>query len=129
MTMDFDAERGMDEDPKEEIIAVKGPFVEIGETFHHHDGSNDYNRSWTDFDEVRDSGDQKVEVVGGDDWMEVAPGIESRGGWHSRRLRIHRNACPVRVKWTSFYEYVSWTDYEHNHSGFRDYWVRYEAGE
>lgn len=88
---------------------------------------------------ILDSSGQPVTPEWSENWTDVAPGIATRRvnrGWRSQignqssefyidgNLCIHRQACPVYVKFSEVYEYVDY-DGEFSSSDSREYWVCY----
>ena len=118
----------MSDQIRESTSVLSGALVDVRSWRHHHEGTNDYTNSWTDIVEIVDRHDHIVEPVWGPDWLRVADGVETRSEGHTCCLRIHADACPVRVRFHDVHEYVSYTDSEHSSSSTREYWVRYVRG-
>jgi len=115
-----------DQEEKETIHIVSDDFVEVKGFSSGSRGTNDYHNQGLDIDKIVDSGGRDVTLTWNDDWVAVSPGIETcRGKRYS--ARIHRSACPVRIRFADWYEYVSYDDYAHNSSWRHYFWVRYEA--
>lgn len=110
----------------EEVIRISNNFAEARSHYWHSEGTNDYKNSAIHIEKIVDRKGQVVGAVWQDDWTEVSPGIETRKekGHH---VRIHRHACPVRIQFQRWYEYVSYDDSAYSFSESANYWVRYEA--
>ena len=117
----------MDDEVRESTSVLSGEFAEIRSWYHHHEGSNDYTNSRTDIVAIEGREGRALQPVWGSDWSSVADGVETRDDNGIRRVRIAASACPVRVRFSDFHEYVSYTDAEHCSSSIRHYVVRYVA--
>jgi hypothetical protein len=115
--------------PTEEDRRMTGDSIELESARYHRNGSNDYSNWGTTIVEVVDRNGVSHTLGSHQDWHELAPGITARADGRGVRVRIARAACPVRVRYQSFNEYVSWDNYEHNSYWTTNHWVRYLAGE
>jgi hypothetical protein len=116
--------------PNEEIQQITGTFTEVKSYGWSRQGTNDYSHEQTDIEQIIDRNIQNVEAVWSDGWVEVSPGIETSIDAHQHRhVRIHRSACPVRIQFRNWYEYVSYDYAEHCSSWSREYILRFECNE
>lgn len=110
---------------KEEVKILAGESEIITGNFHGHHGSNDYSMFGVLIEAIVDSSGTELEGTWRPEWTEIAPGIETREQhFRIREVRIHRRACPVRVRMRSYHEYNSYTDWEHCSHSSTTYWVR-----
>ena len=116
---------GMTAEKSETVSVVRRDVVEVWSSFHHHEGTNDYTNSGTEIVEIVNRNGESFEPVWKSDWTTLADGVETRDDGRTRCLRIRASACPVRVHFRNFYEYVSYTDSEHSSSSTSYEWVRY----
>jgi len=114
-------------------------IIEI--TTHYRGKTNSYTVDRTFILAILDSSGQPVAPVWSEGWTDIAPWIATRRENRGKRwqignqtsesningsLCIHRQACPVYVKFSKVYEYVDYDgDFSSNDSC--EYWVRYEA--
>jgi hypothetical protein len=117
----------MAKDKEERVERLTGETVELHSHTYYRGGSNDYTKWGTAIRDVVDRTGRTLKTGFSSEWAELAPGIEARYDGGGVQLRIHRSACPVRVRYVSFNEYTSYTDSEHSSHSSSDYWVRYEA--
>jgi hypothetical protein len=115
----------MDDQTRESTSVLSGESVEIHSWFHHHEGSNDYTNSRTDIVAIEDREGRTLAPVWAPQWTSIAAGVETRDDGSTHRVRIAASACPIRVRFSDFHEYVSYTDSEHCSSSIRHYIVRY----
>src|SRR5688572_19629527 len=115
---------GMTSEKPESVSVVIRDFVEVCGRHHHHEGTNDYSNSGTEIVEVVNRNGESFEPVWKSDWTMLTDGVETRDDGRARCLRILATACPVRVRFRNFYEYVSYTDSEHCSSSTTYDWVR-----
>ncbi len=111
----------------DEVRRITGEFAELASTSQYWSGSNDRSSMGERIEEIVDcdSGSHLIGIA--QDWQELAPGIMARLEQGNPMVRIHRGACPVRVRLNSYRTYESYTDWEHSSSSSSDRWVRYEA--
>ncbi len=114
---------------KEDVKIIEADFIDVTGMYYGRNGSNKYTRRGIEIDTIVDSNGNKVKIVWQDEWVEVAFGIESGNVNNVRTIRIHREACPVRVRFRHYEEYVSYDYSEHNSSWKTFYWARYEHKE
>ena len=92
--------------------------------------------------QILDKSGHKIEGRWEEDWVEIAPGIETRSenlvekysiGDRSHELaktasvRIHRHACPVHIQFQNTMEYNDYDDYQFSSSESVTYWNRYDV--
>ena len=111
----------------EEVVFLKEEFIKLTPFYHHHEGTNDYSNSRIDIHEVVDKAGQIVEPVLAETWTEVSPGIETCKMNENLHVKIYKYACPVRILFREFYEYISYDNYEHCCQHARFYWVLYKC--
>jgi hypothetical protein len=101
-------------------------MIELQSSHWHREGSDDYTNDITNIVEIVDSAERCHQPLWYRKWTELAPGIETRASDGINRLRIQAGACPVLVRFAQTYEYVSYSDREHNVNRSHEYWVRYD---
>ena len=111
----------------ESVQIIDEKFVDVTGLYYGGRGSHDYSRKGIDIDTVIDSTGHEVKMVWKDQWNPVAPGIETGVVNGTRTVRIHREVCPVRVRFREYWEYVSYDYSEHNSNWETFYWLRYES--
>lgn len=113
-----------------EIHKTTDDVVEVTSSSYYHQRSNSYSRDEISIEAIVDHHGQTVEAIWEDDWTEITPGIETRSVSTSyppqQCVRIARWACPVRVLFSRWSEYVDY-GYTHSSSHRDSYWVHYEA--
>lgn len=119
----------MADQERESTIVLTRDVIEVRSSYHHHEGSNDYTNTRTDIVGIVDRQGQTLTPVWSADWTTIGEGVDSRADGHSYAIRISAIGCPVRVRFSNFHEYVSYTDSEHSSSWISYYWVRYVTPE
>lgn len=125
-----------------EIVKVRDKHIEVMEEVYYHGRTGGYQRNEIVIVRILDKNNQEVKALWEKDWREIAPGIETRE-WHegttleigsrrqeahyTKRVRIHRKACPVRIRFLSTDEYNDYDYSEFSSSHSRAYWVQYEV--
>jgi hypothetical protein len=125
-----------------ETVRVKEEFVLIEVSTWYRGKTNSYVVERMSILAILDKLGQAVTARWEKDWIEIAPGIETRGENSVRRtsigirshefvktgsIRIHRHACPVYVHFLNTQEYNDYYDSSFSTSDSFDYWVRYDA--
>jgi hypothetical protein len=120
-------------------IREESLIVEINTWYRGKTNSYVVDRTW--LLSILDKSAHPIEGKWQDDWIEVAPGIETRrentisrtriGSRSSEHtitgsIRIQANACPVFIKFRNTLEYVDYYDSEFSSCNSSEYWVRYE---
>ena len=113
---------------KTETVTITPDSAEAQEYSWHREGRNDYKNEGFQIVRIKDRKRRSVKPVWSEEWTEISPGIESRAEPGQRCVRIFKRACPVRVLFRHWFEYVSYTDSSHCSSWSRHYWVKYKAG-
>jgi hypothetical protein len=122
-----ETEKCMSQQAKESVSVVTGDVVEVQSSFFHHEGTNDYTNTKIEVVEIVDRDGRSLQPVWPAEWTALADGVETRGDHKTRSVRIFARACPVRVRFLNYREYVSYTDEEHSSSSTSHAWVRYVA--
>lgn len=112
---------------KEEVVRLTSESTERQSYYFHRKGSHDYSTDRIEIDKIVDREGRPVEGVWNDQWTEIAQGIETRLNNGLCSIRIHRKACPVRVRYWHFFEYVSYDDPEYCKSDSHHSWKRFEC--
>ena len=112
---------------RESVHEVTTEYVETRSRVWHHEGTNDYRNTIIRIEELEDREGKECDLIWNEEPTEVCPGVTTWSEGHGARMRINREACPVRVLFREYFEYVSYTDSEHNSSWTTYFWVRYEA--
>ncbi|MFH2057640.1 MAG: hypothetical protein ABIJ59_01925 [Pseudomonadota bacterium] len=113
----------------ENVKDISDYFIDITGMYYGKNGSNDYSRRGIEIDTIIDNLGNAVKKIWEDEWTQIAPGIETATVKGVRTVRIYREACPVRVRFRHYSEYVSYDYHEHNSSWEQFYWVRYERSD
>ena len=101
----------MPEELTERIHQVEDDFAEaVSWSYLDRQGTNDYSGHGTEIERILDREGQTVEAVWNSTWTEIVPGIGTRREAERRCVQIFRQACPVRILFRSWIEYVSYTD-------------------
>src|SRR3990172_5505711 len=125
-----------------EIVKVMGKYIEVMEEDYYHGRTGGYHRNATVIVQILDKNNREVSTLWEKGWRQIAPGIETRE-WHectafeigsrrqethyTKRVRIHRKACPVRIRFLSTDDYNDYDDSEYSSSHSRVYCVQYEV--
>jgi hypothetical protein len=125
-----------------ETVRITEDFTVLEVSSYYRGKTNAYivERTWVM--SILDKSGHAVEGKWEADWIEVAPGIETRRenqltvyGDGTRRqevaktgsVRIHGHACPAHVQLRRTAEYNDYDDSQYSTSESWDYWIRYEA--
>ncbi len=119
-------ERMSREDYRESVRRVESESVEETSLSWHHEGRNDYKNTYIDIEKIVDGDGNEYDPVWEEQPTEIFPGVVTRKKEHGTHVRIGREACPVRVLFREYFEYVSYDNWEHNSSSTTYWWVRYE---
>jgi hypothetical protein len=111
---------------EESVKKIAEGFVDVTGMYFGRRGSNDYSNRGIDINKVIDALGNEVKLVWKDEWTPIAPGIETGRANNKRTLRIHYEACPVRVRFRHYSEYVSYDSGDHNSYWEMFFWERYE---
>ena len=120
-------ERDNSKDYPEETVSFKSECFQLESHIFYRGGTNDYSKDGTSIHKIVNNKGIVVEGVWMDAWQEISPGIKTRIEKGNCQVRIYRSACPVRVLYHDFYEYISYDHYEHCSSSSNFYWIRYES--
>jgi hypothetical protein len=114
---------------KETIQTIHSSFLDVTGMYYGRSGSNDYSRRGIEIDAIEDSRGKALSLIWNDGMTAIGPGIESGIMDGVRTIRIHQQACPVRVRFRHYSEYVSYDWPDHNSSWQAFYWIRYESSQ
>jgi len=109
------------------VHIIRSAFLDLRPASWGRRGSNDESSERIQVDALVVRDGNEVAGVWVEGWRQAAPGVETRLLGGLRAARIHRSACPVRVRFRHDHEYVCHDDPERNSRGSRQYWIRYEA--
>jgi hypothetical protein len=109
----------------ESTVTLTTATVEVTSRVWYHGGSNDRSVDRLDILSIEDRTGAVHQPVWQDQPHVLFPGVETLRDGRRNRVRIAREACPVRLLFRERYEYDSYTDSEHCSSYQREYWVRY----
>lgn len=109
----------------ERTSVLSSDVIEVRSLAWHHQGTNDYTNLRTDIEAIIDQENRTLTPVWSPEWTTVAEGVETRDDGRSHVVRISAAACPVRVRFCDYHEYVSYTHREHCSNFTSCYWVRY----
>ncbi len=101
--------------------------VVVRSNYWHREGSNDYTNRGLDIAEIVDRAGRSHEGTWDDVATEISPGIETYIQGKQRCLRLGRAACPIRVRFREWMEYVAYDNSRNNDRWDKYYWVRYEG--
>lgn len=116
-------------EPSESLVKCTGAFIDIHESAWHRNGTNDYSTHATNVLEIRDRHGAAYQPRWEPQTVQLCEGVETHADSRPRYVRIHREACPVRVKLLEWREYVSYDHMEHCESSQRESWLRVVAVE
>ena len=121
-------------------IREESHVVEI--STHYRGKTNMYVVERTSLLSILDKSGRELNAVWKEDWIEIAPGIDTRRedrvyrtriGSHSSEqaikgsVRIQRLACPVHIQFRHTLEYNDYDDSRFSSNDSSDYWIRYEG--
>lgn len=115
------------EDYRESVQKLGSEFLEVPSRAWHNEGSNDYKNTYIDIVKIVDREGKEHDPVWGEEPVEVIPGVTTRKEDRGHLVRIARGACPLRVLFREYFEYVSYDSWEHNSSWTSYWWIRYES--
>jgi hypothetical protein len=110
---------------REGTTVLSSDVIEMRSLAWCHEGTNDYTSLRTDIEAIVDRENRALTPVWERAWTTVAEGVDTRHDGRSRVVRIAAAACPVRVRFCDYHEYVSYTHREHCSKCTSCYWVRY----
>jgi hypothetical protein len=119
-----------------ELVQVSDDFLEIACGILFLGNEDGFNRDEKVILTIIDNQGREVPGRWGKEWIEVAPGIQTRkrdgstrsGNLeqaHGQEMIIYRSACPVYVQFRYLYRYSSYDGEDSSSS--RGEWIRYEA--
>jgi hypothetical protein len=100
-------------------------WVTFKTTREHFEGTHDYTKMGTSVVEIVDRSGRSLTPVWNRRWTGIAEGIRTRSTSRRNCLRIFVVACPVRVRFRHYSEYVSYDDYEYNRRSEDFSWIEY----
>jgi len=113
-------------DYPEEVIQLDSEYIDVQSYVNYRKGTNDYTKTFSDIMEIVSKSGKTLQGVWKEYWTEISVGVETCEKDRQQVIRIHRNACPMRILWCSGHEYVSYDHSEHCSYSPNHYWKRYE---
>lgn len=110
---------------RERTSVLSSDLIELRSLSWHHEGTNDHTSLRTEIEAIVDRENRTLTPVWERAWTMVAEGVQTRHDGRSCVVRIAATACPVRLRFCDYHEYVSYTHREHCSKCTACYWVRY----
>ena len=113
------------EDHPEIVEHVSVEVIELQSSTRYRNGTNDYSSETRKIVLIVDREGTRHDGIWEQDWGTLSAGIATRQSAQGQQLSIKRSACPVRVLYHTFREYVSYDFQSHCQQSSEDYWVKY----
>jgi len=117
------------EDYPEIVEHVSVEVIKLHSSSHHRKGTNDYSSETRKIVAIVDREGTRHDGTWKQDWATLSAGIATRQTAQGQQLNIKRSACPVRVLYHAFSEYVSYDCQNHCQQSSKDYWIMYLSDE